>query len=177
MGTRKTRKIQVRSGRLVPQRRTARARARRGVRTRGARVQVSRTHLAHVLRIALIGWWNIACVVVCTAPSRANTPAAVRRRAEETHLFNRVWLSSLRRGCPVVLLHPFHRGACVGRSFSGVLWAVKMCDRLNIFKKITVQKNPKVLTGCKRFSDITFLSNQNSTFGIVIVGTGTDHRR
>ena len=116
MGTRKTRKIQVRSGRLVPQRRTARARACRGVRTRGARVQVSRTHLAHVLRIALIGWWNIACVVVCTAPSRANTPAAVRRRAEETHLFNRVWLSSLRRGCPVVLLHPFHRGECVGRS-------------------------------------------------------------
>ena len=155
MGTRKTRKIQVRSGRLVPQRRTARARARRGVRTRGARVQVSRTHLAHVLRIALMGWWNIACVVVCTAPSRANTPAAVRRRAEETHLFNRVWLSSLRRGCPVVLLHPFHRGEWAGvRSFSGVLWAVPsfvllgakptMCDRLNIFKKITVQKNPKV---------------------------------
>ena len=53
----------------------------------------------------------------------------------------------------------------------------KRCDRLNIFKTITVQKNPIVLTGCKRFSDITFLSNQISTFGMVIVCTGTDHRR
>ena len=48
---------------------------------------------------------------------------------------------------------------------------------LNIFKTKTVQKNPIVLTGCKRFSDITFLSNQISTFGMVIVCTGTDHRR
>ena len=53
----------------------------------------------------------------------------------------------------------------------------KRCDRLNIFKTITVQKNPIVLTGCKRFSDITFLSSQISTFGMVIVCTGTDHRR
>ena len=53
----------------------------------------------------------------------------------------------------------------------------KRCDRLNIFKTITVQKNPIVLTGCKRFSDITFLSSQISTFGMVIVCTGTDHLR
>ena len=52
----------------------------------------------------------------------------------------------------------------------------KRCDRLNIFKTITVQKNPIVLTGCKRFSDITFLSSQISTFGMVIVCTGTYHR-
>ena len=53
----------------------------------------------------------------------------------------------------------------------------KRCDRLNIFKTITVQKNPIVLTGCKRFSDIAFLSSQISTFGMVIICTGTDHRR
>ena len=53
----------------------------------------------------------------------------------------------------------------------------KRCDRLNIFKTITVQKNPIVLTGCKRCSDLTFLSSQISTFGMVIVCTGTDHRR
>ena len=47
---------------------------------------------------------------------------------------------------------------------------------MNIFKTITVQKNPIVLTGCKRFSDITFLSSQISTFGMVIVCTGTYHR-
>ena len=52
----------------------------------------------------------------------------------------------------------------------------KRCDRLNIFKTITVQKNPIVLTGCKRFSDIKFLSSQISTFGMVIVCTGTYHR-
>ena len=48
---------------------------------------------------------------------------------------------------------------------------------MNIFNTITVQKNLIVLTGCKRFSDITFLSSQISTFGMVIVCTGTDHRR
>jgi len=48
---------------------------------------------------------------------------------------------------------------------------------LNVFKTITVQKNPRVLTGCKHFLDITLLSSQISTFGMVIVCTGTDHRR
>ena len=53
----------------------------------------------------------------------------------------------------------------------------KRCDRLNIFKKITVQKNPIVLTGCERFSDITFSPNQSQGFCMVIVCTGTHHQR
>ena len=75
----------------------------------------------------------------------------------------------------------------------------KRCDRLNIFKKIPVQKNPIVLTGYKRCSDIRFPPNQieqspggpnengrkvhppkaksKSRFWMVIVCSGFHHRR
>ena len=56
----------------------------------------------------------------------------------------------------------------------------KRCDRLNIFKKIPLQKNPIVLTGYKRCSDIRlarFPPNQSQGFCMVIVCTGFHHRR
>ena len=51
------------------------------------------------------------------------------------------------------------------------------CDRLNIFKKPAVQKNPTVLTGYKRCSEIRLPPNQSQGFCMVIVCTGFHHRR
>ena len=51
------------------------------------------------------------------------------------------------------------------------------CDMLNIFKKPAVQKNPTVLTGYKRCSEIRLPPNQSQGFCMVIVCTGTHHQR